>query len=296
MSVFKTFTSQTLCRSSGGAMEYLRRRFPPVLRIETTNACNARCTICPHRQLRRPLVRIGETLFRRLIGESRDEKCREVHLHNFGEPLLDPGLEDRIAYAKRMGIRKVKIFTNGSLLTEQRARGLIAAGLDEIKISFDGASPEEFEAIRTPLKFDVVLENVRRLVYLRNAAMAPLKIIVTCCTTQDRAETMRILAQIVDAFRFDKIHNWGGETLTDGRGRIRKPCARLWRTMTVLADGRVALCCLDYEGRHDLGRLEDGVSLAAIWNGPAYQAVRRLHRAGRQHEIALCRSCSKSFW
>ena len=66
------------------------------------------------------------------------------------------------------GVATVKIFSNGSLLNEPHARGLIDAGLDEIKISFDGASKEEFERIRFPLKFDVVMENVQRLVELRD--------------------------------------------------------------------------------------------------------------------------------
>ncbi|MBN2578179.1 MAG: SPASM domain-containing protein [Pirellulales bacterium] len=296
MDVLRTISSQTVCRTAGAAMECLRGRFPPVVRIETTNACNARCTICPHRRLQRPIVRMEEPLYRRLIDQCVQHGCREVHLHNFGEPLLDKHLEERIAYAKQRGIPKVKIFSNGSLLTEERSRGLIQSGLDEIKISFDGATPEEFEAIRTPLKFDTVVQNVVRLAALRNAARAPLRISVNCCSTGDREGTMQALAEVVDRFYFDKIHNWGDGTSTNGRHRLRKPCSRLWRTLTVLADGRVALCCLDYEGQHELGRADAAASLTEIWNGPAYRAVRRLHRAGRQHEIELCRSCEKSFW
>jgi sulfatase maturation enzyme AslB (radical SAM superfamily) len=296
MSILKQLASQMLCRTVGGTMECLRGRFPPVVRIETTNACNARCTICPHGRMQRPIARMEEPLYCGLIDQCARHGCREVHLHNFGEPLLDKNLEDRIAYAKRRGIRKVKIFSNGSLLTEHRARGLIQAGLDEIKVSFDGATREEFEAIRTPLQFDAVVENVTRLAALRRDARAPLRISVNCCSTGDRAGTMQMLSQVVDHFYFDKIHQWGIGTPADGRFRPRRPCSRLWRTLTVLADGRVALCCLDYEGRHELGRADRGDALAEIWNGPAYRAVRRLHRTARQEEIELCRCCEKSFW
>jgi hypothetical protein len=296
MSILKPLASRALCRTVGGAMECLRGRFPPVVRIETTNACNARCTICPHQRLQRPIARMEESLYRGLIDQCARHGCREVHLHNFGEPLMDKNLEGRVAYAKRRGIRKVKIFSNGSLLTAERARGLIRAGLDEIKISFDGATREEFEAIRTPLKFETVVENVTRLAALRGAARSPLRISVNCCSTGDRQGTMQALAQVADRFYFDKIHYWGIGTPAGGRFRLRRPCSRLWRTLTVLADGRVALCCLDYEGRHELGRADGGDALAEIWDGPAYRTVRRLHRAARQEEIELCRYCEKSFW
>jgi sulfatase maturation enzyme AslB (radical SAM superfamily) len=277
-------------------MDGVRSRFPPVVRIETTNACNARCTICPHRRMQRPIVRMEDPLYRRLIDECAGEGCREVHLHNFGEPLMDKDLEERVAYAKQQGIGKVKIFCNGSLLNERRSRELIDAGLDEIKVSFDGATREEFEAIRVPLKFDAVVGNVTQLAALRNTARSPLRIHVNCCSTQDRVRTSRVLEQVVDRFYFDKIHHWGEGAPSGGRSRPRKPCSRLWRTLTVLSDGRVALCCLDYEGAHELGRADGGRSLKDIWNGPAYRAVRRLHRAARQHEIELCRCCEKSFW
>lgn len=277
-------------------MDFARTKFPPSVRIETTNACNARCIICPHRDLRRAVTHMQDGFYRRLIDECSQAVCREVHLHNFGEPLLDKQLENRICYAKSKGIRKVKIFSNGSLMTPDRAEGLIRAGLDEIKISFDGATREEFEKIRPPLNFDAVVENIARLVAMRNAARSPMKIRVACCSTTDKQETMRMLEKIVDGFAFGKIHNWGGGANGNGRRRLRKPCSRLWRTMTILANGDVALCCLDYDGRRLLGRIDEKTTIADVWNSADYRKVRECHRQARQNEIALCNDCSKSFW
>lgn len=287
-----------MCRILGTGADLCGGRFPRTVRIETTNACNARCTICPHQRLQRPRATIDQARFRQAVDECAAAGCREVHLHNFGEPLMDPELEDRVAYAKQRGIPKVKIFCNGSLLDGRRASGLLAAGLDEIKISFDGATREEFERIRVPLRFDRVVENVRELVRLRDAQGARLRIYVACCSTSDREQTMQALEELVDGFSFGKIHNWTGDGVVSpqrARRRLRKPCMRLWRTLTVLAGGEVALCCLDYDGRHVLGRLDAGTSLAEIWRGPAYRHVRQLHRAARQDGIDLCRACTKAF-
>lgn len=264
-----------------------------MVRLETTNACNAKCVICPHRDMRRPITTMDDGLYGRLIDQCAAAGCREVHLHNFGEPLLDKRIEERIAYAKQQGIRRVKIFCNGSLLTPERARRLIEAGLDEIKISLDGASREEFERIRTPLKFDSVVRNVMELVKLRDTMQSNLRVHIACCSTTDKEATMQLLERAVDHFAFGKLHNWGGQT--NVRKGIRKPCSRLWRTFTVLVSGEVALCCLDYDGQQILGRVDGQHSIRDVWNGPLYRQVRRFHRTGRQSEIPLCANCTKAF-
>ena len=116
-----SISSTLLCRTLGGVLEAAKGRFPAVVRLETTNACNARCIICPHREMQRPITTMDDGLYARLIDQCAAAGCREVHLHNFGEPLMDKRIEDRIAYAKQKGIRRVKIFCNGSLLTPRPA-------------------------------------------------------------------------------------------------------------------------------------------------------------------------------
>jgi sulfatase maturation enzyme AslB (radical SAM superfamily) len=295
MPIINRLTSKATCRIVGTSYELVRGAFPHMVRIETTNACNARCVICPHRQIQRPIQRMDDDLFTAIVDECAAEGCQEIHLHNFGEPLLDKGLEDRIRYAKSQGVKKVKIFSNGSLINQHRARGLIEAGLDELKISMDGATREEFEQIRVPLEFDEVVENVKTLVALRDELGSALAIRVACCSTSDKSGTMQSLESIVDGFSFGKVHNWASDAFSSRNGKIRKPCSRLWRTFTILASGEVALCCLDYDGQHILGRIGGGTSIRQVWNAAAYREVRRQHVKARQAEIALCRHCTKSF-
>jgi sulfatase maturation enzyme AslB (radical SAM superfamily) len=296
MSMIQDFSSRAACRVVGGVYDWTAGPFPAVVRIETTNACNARCTICPHQRMTRPVATMDEGLFRRIVDECAAWGCREIHLHNFGEPLLDRRLEDRVAYAKDQGIAKLKVFSNGSLLTEERARGLVEAGLDEIKVSFDGASREEFEDIRRPLKFDRVVENIARLVEIRNAAGSKPAVLVACCSTSDKTGTMQKLERMVDGFSFGRVHNWGGEEFAERPQGVRKTCSRLWRTFTVLSDGRVALCCLDYDAQHVLGQMGPDTTIRDVWTGEEYRRVRSLHREARQDEIPLCSRCTKSFF
>lgn len=288
--------SKISCGLIGNVFNFTLSQFPNVVQIETTNACNAKCIICPHNKMQRPVRYMEDELFTGIIDECAEFNCNNVHLHNFGEPLLDKKMSQRVRYAKKKGIKKVKIFSNGSLLDAQRANDLIDAGLDEIKISFDGATKEEYEKIRYPLDFDKVVNNIKELVKIRDKKKSHLKIIVTCCSTSDKNETIRILEDIVDGFSFDRVHNWADPAIAqDKRNSVRKPCSRIWRTFTVLSTGDAALCCLDYEGKVIVGNVMEK-SLKEIWHGVTYQKMRLYHKNSQQHEISICSNCTKSFW
>jgi hypothetical protein len=288
--------SRISCSLVGGAFNLALSRFPRTVRIETTNACNAKCVICPHRQMHRPVCNMGDELYEKIIDECSEYNCGTVHLHNFGEPLLDKKLAERVRYAKQKGIARVAIFSNGSLLTTDKINELIDAGLDQIKVSFDGATSEEFEKIRFPLKFDTIIENIKELVRIRNFKKSPLKIKAACCSTSDKNETIRSLENCVDGFSFGKVHNWSDSGMDHAtKSTIRKPCSRVWQTFTVLSNGKVALCCLDYEGQVILGDLNEA-SIFEIWKNESYKKIRSLHKNARQDQIIICNNCTKSFW
>ena len=56
------------------------------------------------------------------------------------------------------------MISNGSLITEQVARGMVEAGLDAINISVDAAGKEVFDSTRLGLNYDKVIANIERLV------------------------------------------------------------------------------------------------------------------------------------
>ncbi len=246
--------------------------------------------------MQRPIMSLDEALYKRIIDECSDHKCGDIHLHNFGEPLLDKNLAEHVRYAKKKGIKKVTIFSNGALLTTNKAKELLDAGLDEIKISFDGASKEEFEKIRIPLKFENIVTNTKELVRLRNLKKVPLKIRVACHSTSDKNETIRSLENCVDEFFFGSVHNWADSEIDPAEiSKVRKPCSRLWWTFTILSNGYAALCCLDYEGKVILGDLHKS-SIFEIWNNEQYKQMRLFHKKSQQDKIEICKHCSKSFW
>ena len=279
------------------ACGFAYRDFPPVVRIETTNACNSSCVMCPHGQMTRPIGIMDQNLYEKIVRECADNRVKTLHLHNFGEPLIDKRLPERIAFAKKLGIRKVKFFTNASLLNKEKAEALLDAGADEIKISVDGGSKETFEAIRVSLNYDTVAANIAGLVECRNKRGLRKPVVkLNFVVREDNKHEMKSFAEkwrrIADSISFDEEHNWSVQGMFDKEKEVLHACLRIWNTFTVLWDGRVALCCLDYDGKEILGDLHDQ-SIKEIWTNNRLSQIRKYHITRNFSGIPLCKTCSK---
>ena len=144
---------------------------PFAFQIEATNYCNLRCPMCPHDLMEREVGYMSFDLFKRVIDEVRDYST-EVRLHNMGESLFHRQIDQLIDYAKANGIKTV-LSSNASALTERAAIKILDAGLDELLISFDGASKETYEFLREGARYDKVLEKVEAFLAL-NALISSL--------------------------------------------------------------------------------------------------------------------------
>lgn len=251
---------------------------PEIVQIESTNICNAKCVFCPRDEMARKQGVMDMALFTKIVDECAALGIGHVRLHNYGEAFIDRRLVEKIRYAKGAGIREVGIISNGSLITEEVARGVVEAGLDAINISVDAAGREVFEATRVGLKYDKVIAGIERLLRVRRELERTRpKLILSFVRQGDSAEEQAFIDRWrgrADKIHVTDLHNWAG-TLHD-ESDVRFPCYRVWLTFTVLWDGRVALCCADFDGRHILGDLRTS-TIQEIWNSEAYRETRRAH-------------------
>lgn len=266
------------------------RHLPDIVQIESTNLCNAKCVFCPRDEMHRRQGVMDMDLFRKVVDECAALGITHVRVHNYGEPFLDKQLVEKVRYAKSLGIKEVGMISNGSLITEDLARGMIDAGLDAINISVDASGKDTFERTRVHLNYDTVIGNVRTLVRVRNelGRKRP-KLILSFVRQGNQADELAFIDEwrgVADKIHITDLHNWAG-TL-NATSDVQFPCYRMWLTFTVLWDGRVSLCCADFDGRHILGDLRSS-TMAEIWNSPAYRAVRRQQLQDGGPEI--CRTC-----
>jgi MoaA/NifB/PqqE/SkfB family radical SAM enzyme len=133
---------------------------PPIcLYLETTNRCNLLCTTCPrtYEELEPPADMSWE-LFTSIVDQLPN-LARAV-LHGVGEPLLVRNLPRMVRYLKDRNVY-VLFNTNGTVLNERNGRALIAAELDELRVSLDASNAESFRQIRGKNYFNRILRNVR---------------------------------------------------------------------------------------------------------------------------------------
>src|SRR5262245_40514494 len=114
--------------------KYVRNRIqhrPMLASIEMTKHCNAGCDFCDD----------WKTKYSPKLGDVTDmvRKLNPMVLAlTGGEPLIEKRLPEIIRDVKsNQSFVYVYVVTNGSLLTEERAEEMYAAGLDQISISLN---------------------------------------------------------------------------------------------------------------------------------------------------------------
>ncbi len=127
--------------------------------FEVTNRCNLLCETCPrtHFELEPPADLSYERMVE--IGDQLPVLERLV-LHGVGEPLLNPELPRMIAYGAQRGAHVI-FNTNGVLLDDRRGDAVTAAGLAELRVSLDAATPETYLRIRGADVLPRILRNVQ---------------------------------------------------------------------------------------------------------------------------------------
>src|SRR6476646_4555044 len=241
---------------------------PEIVQIESTNICNAKCVFCPRDDMHRRQGVMTRDLFKKIVDECAELGITHVRMHNYGEAFLDRYLTEKVRYAKDKGIKEVGMISNGSLITEAVARGMIEAGLDAINISVDASGKEVFESTRIGLNYDKVIANVERLVRIRaELGKRRPKLILSFVRQNNSVDEQAFIEHwrnIADKIHVTDLHNWAG-TL-NRESDVTYPCYRPWLTFTVLWDGRVSLCCADFDGHTILGDMNTS-TIQQVWNG-----------------------------
>jgi MoaA/NifB/PqqE/SkfB family radical SAM enzyme len=308
-----------------GKIDYHRRRThvraaPYSLRVDPTTACNLRCPLCPTGagETDRKRATLSLEHFTQVLNQF-GRRALIVQLWVWGEPLLNRQIAQLVALAQARGIA-TEISTNLSLkLADHEIDSLIKAGLTWLIVSVDAASPDTYRQYRRGGDFDLVIDNMRRILARKKAlrSRTPFvewQFVPLRQNEHEMAEAVRLATRVgVDGFRFkparfDKVEGrtFGGEVSPalidewmpgsqalrhEGATYLGYHCPFLWGSITVHPDGGIAPCCETSSVQQDLARMGD-MDLADVWNGAAYVAAREvaLGRTDKHPEMA-CHGC-----
>lgn len=305
-------------------LESQRSPVPFVEQVETTNACSMTCVMCPRGrgQMTRRLAHMKDDVFRAvcvqveeswraLIGTKRDPKlfpgaspgsgyfeANGLRLHHFGSPLLDPRFIERVAWIKEHCAFPVHASISAEQLRRDAAERLIGAGIDRLVIAIDGTTDAEYKAVRGPAAdYDRAVAGIHSLLEAKITLGSPVQLDVQLVDTrgdstlqgrfEEKWSTIEGLSVLVKrVFEYPDV---------DGGGEIRGdvwagPCAWPFLSMVVAVDGRVLLCCADYNAECVVGNVQDE-SLFEIWHGERYRNARREFLFSPAPSDSLCGRC-----
>jgi radical SAM protein with 4Fe4S-binding SPASM domain len=204
-------------------------------------------------------------------------------LYHAGESLLNRELERMIAFANGIGVERVVFNTNAGRLS-----GRDLSGVDELRVSFDGDSPEENDAIRVGAHFEHDARLVKSLA-LSDIRPITIKVYNARHGTDQPAEYLRQYFADCPGMEFEgvKIRTWARVTNEPKPAKDNVTfCSNLFETFTILSNGNVPMCCEDLRGDTIIGNVE-GAEPWEIW-----QRMEALREAFERKEYpALCRSC-----
>ena len=83
-----------------------------------------------------------------------------------------------------------------------------------------------------------------------------------------------------------KTYNYLGNVSGTLSKECYEQCDRAFRSMTILFDGRIGLCCMDSDGKYILGDISKE-TMRNVWNNAHYKLLRY------KHEISILEEAKK---
>jgi radical SAM protein with 4Fe4S-binding SPASM domain len=270
---------------------------PAQLDVELNSHCNMSCKFCIHGVRNIKKQELGFDLFHEIITQAYDFGIRSLKLNYMNEPLLMPDLENYIRLARNRGMINVFLSTNGVLLTDDRARSLIDAGLTKLFISIDAINARTYMLQRGSPKYNLVVHNTLNFINVRDEMkleypLVRVNFLKNKLNESEESEfvdywtgkaDMVIVQEMYETI--DKVSN----IFIPQNGRTFR-CSFPFKQLVVNSAGDILPCCTMHGLKLKIGNIKK-VSLRQAWSSPVITNLRLLHREGNYRMNPVCQYC-----
>ena len=264
--------------------------FPEVFQVEVTTRCNLNCTFCKARpddvKQRGDLdYKTFEKVIDQLAG-----KIHRVNLWGAGEPMLHPEFFTMAKKAAGLGVRRIKVSTNGHFLSDENIKRILSSGITQIRIALDTSSPGEYARGRRGGDFHRVIKGIEKLCSAKAKTGVPLRVVV-CSVTVDPSlledNPVRKLASSLGADAYEILHDIWDEQGIFTNVPPKERCIYPFKYFTLLAHGMVAPCCHVWHPDWILGNADEQ-PVEEIWYGQRTQKLRSIFLEGKFKYCSIC--------
>jgi radical SAM protein with 4Fe4S-binding SPASM domain len=164
--------------------------------LDIVHGCQLRCVGCPNSILQPKIAQVAEDDFATILRNIDVDRIHLLRLFNFGEPLLHRGLSRLLPHirAQRWSAEQVELSTNAQKVYWDDFEAALATGvLTRLIVSCDGdGTPEDYERLRPPSKWDRLVEFLERTKELRDRHCPHLELMtMTVCEDEAARERWR---------------------------------------------------------------------------------------------------------
>jgi MoaA/NifB/PqqE/SkfB family radical SAM enzyme len=198
-----------------------------------------------------------ETLRSRVEASS----LKRIIFSGFGEPLLHPMLPQYISQLKEVFPGVIHVNTNAGMLSRDLARDLVASGLDNLNVSYNGPEPEDYETVMRGMSFKTLEENIAGFIQARGKRPKPRLSLQSSMPDVMKTEKrlMRIASLLnVERVKFYGFNNRAGNLEPAAESPAIPLMDRFCSPILFVAwDGILYPCSHDIKGRQPLGHVLD---------------------------------------
>lgn len=292
---------------------FLFKKTPHMIIIETTNICNLRCPVCPTTiDMTRSRGFMDFRLFKSIIDEFSQFKIKpEIAMNFSGEPTLHKEIYEFVRYASEKG-HKTYISTNVTAMNENNSIKLIQSGLSDIHLCIDGFSNKSHDTYRIGSKFENIKRNIEIFIKAKKKlnSQSPNVCIQTLLTSlsENEKDDMIEWANKIGANSIDfKSFNLGSFTSkeikekysyllpTDNKfkrhqnNNTKKICTIPYHQVVVYWNGDLGLCCTDFDKKVKMPNIrKTGSLLKTLY----LNEVINIRKKGLNKKHDICKTCS----
>jgi len=225
-------------------------KLPLCITLEVTSKCNLNCSMCGYHYLTRDKEHMDYALFEDIVQQCKYHAHNLMWLHHMGEPLLWPHLCEGIEYMRKILGHSPCISTNGMLLDKDMLQNLNDSGARFLMICLSSMREEVYNKLRRGGDYHRVIQNIHAAKDMGCFDILVQNMKTTFNTTETPEDYYKEFGEKCSGFRVEQwpVNKFKPKGRYFGFNEPYNPsCHLLPSHFVICQDGRVPVCCFDYD-------------------------------------------------